>query len=166
MYLPTCHKDMRWCLPGRHIFKGAPHLRFFTKEGGQVLSFVDYRRFGSWTINGDWGSGWQFNRLFVGPRIGPSFVHSVKLRRTYVQSAQIAILGAQNNWLQFRPEIFNVYLLNFHPRPRSRHHRGVQGVPTQRPRAPGWQFKRLRQILGPVFGPFFGPIFRPLFGTL
>lgn len=32
------------------------HLRFFTKDGESVLSFVDYRRFGNWTINGDWGS--------------------------------------------------------------------------------------------------------------
>ncbi len=32
------------------------HLRFFTKTGDKVLSYVDYRRFGSWTINGDWGS--------------------------------------------------------------------------------------------------------------
>lgn len=32
------------------------HLRFFTKTDKKVLSFVDYRRFGSWTINGDWGS--------------------------------------------------------------------------------------------------------------
>ena len=31
------------------------HLRFFTKNGQSVLSFVDYRRFGSWHINGDWG---------------------------------------------------------------------------------------------------------------
>ena len=33
------------------------HLRFFTKDGENVLSFVDYRRFGSWTVNGEWGSG-------------------------------------------------------------------------------------------------------------
>jgi len=32
------------------------HLRFFTKDGESVLSFVDYRRFGTWVINGDWGS--------------------------------------------------------------------------------------------------------------
>ena len=32
------------------------HLRFFTKDGKNVLSFVDYRRFGTWIINGDWGS--------------------------------------------------------------------------------------------------------------
>ena len=32
------------------------HLRFFTQDGQSVLSFVDYRRFGSWTINGDWGT--------------------------------------------------------------------------------------------------------------
>jgi len=32
------------------------HLRFFSKDGENVLSFVDYRRFGRWTINGDWGS--------------------------------------------------------------------------------------------------------------
>jgi len=31
------------------------HLRFFTKNGEEVLSFVDYRRFGTWIINGDWG---------------------------------------------------------------------------------------------------------------
>ena len=32
------------------------HLRFFAKDGENVLSFVDYRRFGRWTINGDWGA--------------------------------------------------------------------------------------------------------------
>jgi len=32
------------------------HLRFFTKNGEEVLSFVDYRRFGTWIINGDWGA--------------------------------------------------------------------------------------------------------------
>merc|ERR1712156_813403 len=32
------------------------HLRFFTKNGKEVLSFVDYRRFGTWIINGDWGA--------------------------------------------------------------------------------------------------------------
>jgi len=32
------------------------HLRFFTKNGKEVLSFVDYRRFGKWEINGDWGA--------------------------------------------------------------------------------------------------------------
>jgi len=37
------------------------HLRFFTKpnkvgETVQVLSFVDYRRFGRWEIDGDWGT--------------------------------------------------------------------------------------------------------------
>jgi len=31
------------------------HLRFFSKNGQDVLSFVDYRRFGTWIINGDWG---------------------------------------------------------------------------------------------------------------
>jgi len=31
------------------------HLRFFTQNGQDVLSFVDYRRFGTWIINGDWG---------------------------------------------------------------------------------------------------------------
>jgi len=32
------------------------HLRFFTLEKPQqVLSFVDYRRFGRWEIEGDWG---------------------------------------------------------------------------------------------------------------
>ena len=43
-------------------------------------------------------SGWQFNRPFVGlsfgPRIDPSFGPSVKLKRSHVQTAQIAILGA------------------------------------------------------------------------
>ena len=32
------------------------HLRFFTKDGKNVLSFVDYRRFGRWEINGNWGA--------------------------------------------------------------------------------------------------------------
>ena len=32
------------------------HLRFFTKDKENVLSFVDYLRFGTWIINGDWGS--------------------------------------------------------------------------------------------------------------
>ena len=31
------------------------HLQFFTKSGNKVLCFVDYRRFGRWTINGKWG---------------------------------------------------------------------------------------------------------------
>ena len=31
------------------------HLRFYTKDGLEVLSFVDPRRFGRWIINGDWG---------------------------------------------------------------------------------------------------------------
>ncbi|TRY74074.1 hypothetical protein TCAL_06713 [Tigriopus californicus] len=31
------------------------HLRFFTVDRKHVLSFVDYRRFGRWEINGDWG---------------------------------------------------------------------------------------------------------------
>lgn len=32
------------------------HLRFFSKDKKSVLCYVDYRRFGSWTINGEWGS--------------------------------------------------------------------------------------------------------------
>ena len=32
------------------------HLQFHTKDKSSVLSFVDYRRFGSWKINGDWGA--------------------------------------------------------------------------------------------------------------
>merc|ERR1719153_1927518 len=31
------------------------HLRFYAAEGNMVLSFVDYRRFGRWFVNGDWG---------------------------------------------------------------------------------------------------------------
>ena len=31
------------------------HLNFYTKEGGMVLSFIDYRRFGRWEISKDWG---------------------------------------------------------------------------------------------------------------
>ena len=31
------------------------HLRFITKDGKHLLSFVDYRRFGKWVINGEWG---------------------------------------------------------------------------------------------------------------
>ena len=31
------------------------HLRFITKDKKHMLSFVDYRRFGKWVINGDWG---------------------------------------------------------------------------------------------------------------
>lgn len=31
------------------------HLRFFTSDRQQVLCFVDYRRFGSWHIEKDWG---------------------------------------------------------------------------------------------------------------
>ena len=30
------------------------HLRFFTKTDDKVLCFVDYRRFGRWTINGEY----------------------------------------------------------------------------------------------------------------
>jgi hypothetical protein len=30
-------------------------IQFHTKEKTHVLSFVDYRRFGSWKLNGDWG---------------------------------------------------------------------------------------------------------------
>lgn len=33
------------------------HLNFYTKTGGMVLSFVDYRRFGRWEPGGDWGPG-------------------------------------------------------------------------------------------------------------
>ena len=39
------------------------------------------------------GAGWQFNRIFIGlsfgPRIGLSFGSSVKLKRSYVQTARI-----------------------------------------------------------------------------
>ncbi len=31
------------------------HLNFYTLNGNKVLSFVDYRRFGRWEINSDWG---------------------------------------------------------------------------------------------------------------
>ncbi len=31
------------------------HLNFYTVNGNKVLSFVDYRRFGRWEINSDWG---------------------------------------------------------------------------------------------------------------
>jgi endonuclease VIII-like 1 len=31
------------------------HLQFYTCDRKQVLSFVDYRRFGRWFVNGDWG---------------------------------------------------------------------------------------------------------------
>ena len=31
------------------------HLRFITKDEKYMLSFVDYRRFGKWVVNGDWG---------------------------------------------------------------------------------------------------------------
>jgi len=31
------------------------HLRFITKDKKHMLSFVDFRRFGKWVINGDWG---------------------------------------------------------------------------------------------------------------
>ena len=31
------------------------HLRFTTKNNQYILSFVDYRRFGKWVINGEWG---------------------------------------------------------------------------------------------------------------
>ena len=31
------------------------HLNFYTKEGDMVLSFVDFRRFGRWEIDADWG---------------------------------------------------------------------------------------------------------------
>eukprot|EP00095_Tigriopus_kingsejongensis_P011467 maker-scaffold582_size130280-snap-gene-0.24 protein:Tk11467 transcript:maker-scaffold582_size130280-snap-gene-0.24-mRNA-1 annotation:"endonuclease 8-like 1" len=31
------------------------HLRFSTLAGGHILSFVDYRRFGRWEIEGQWG---------------------------------------------------------------------------------------------------------------
>ena len=50
-------------------------------------------------------AGWQFNRLFVCPRIGPSFGPSVKLKRSYVQTARRAILWAQNNGLRIGPTI-------------------------------------------------------------
>jgi endonuclease VIII-like 1 len=32
------------------------HLSFFTKKNQQVLSFVDYRRFGKWEPHGNWGA--------------------------------------------------------------------------------------------------------------
>ena len=31
------------------------HLQFYTTDGQEVLSFVDYRRFGRWEVEGDWG---------------------------------------------------------------------------------------------------------------
>ena len=31
------------------------HLRFITKDNKNMLSFVDYRRFGRWVLNGEWG---------------------------------------------------------------------------------------------------------------
>ena len=37
-----------------HIPKHA-HLRFITKDSKMMLSFVDYRRFGKWVVNGEWG---------------------------------------------------------------------------------------------------------------
>lgn len=33
------------------------HLNFFTSKDNMVLSFVDYRRFGRWEVNGDWSKG-------------------------------------------------------------------------------------------------------------
>ena len=62
-------------------------------------------------------SGWPFNRLFVGlsfgPSFGPSVGPSVSLKRSYVQTAQIALLWAQNsgpkNWPQVWPETLKVY---------------------------------------------------------
>ena len=32
------------------------HLRFVTKDKKFMLSFVDYRRFGRWHVNEDWGA--------------------------------------------------------------------------------------------------------------
>ncbi|CAG0890909.1 unnamed protein product [Cyprideis torosa] len=32
------------------------HLRFFSKCGNRVLSFIDMRRFGTWEVTSDWGS--------------------------------------------------------------------------------------------------------------
>jgi len=32
------------------------HLQFYSSDGTQVLSFVDYRRFGRWFVNQDWGT--------------------------------------------------------------------------------------------------------------
>ena len=61
-------------------------------------------------------SGWQFNRLFVGLSfgliIGPRFGPSVKLEGTYLQTAQIAILGAQSN----DPRIGPTFGRSFGPR--------------------------------------------------
>lgn len=31
------------------------HLNFYTQDKKSVLSFVDYRRFGRWEVNEDWG---------------------------------------------------------------------------------------------------------------
>ena len=52
-------------------------------------------------------SGWQFNTLFIGPRIGPYFGLSVKLKRSYrsVQTAQSDIVWVQNN--------FSTYITTF-----------------------------------------------------
>ena len=59
-------------------------------------------------------SGWQFNRLFVGPssgpKMGPRFGPRVNCKRSDIQTAEIAILWARNkNWSLFWPEMFKVY---------------------------------------------------------
>ncbi len=47
--------QLRNFIPVEDLPKHA-HLQFHTKDKSSVLSFVDYRRFGSWKINGDWGA--------------------------------------------------------------------------------------------------------------
>lgn len=60
-----CEKTMdivfRFGMSGKFTFEHVTkmpkhaHLNFYTKEDDMVLSFTDYRRFGRWEPNGDWG---------------------------------------------------------------------------------------------------------------
>ena len=61
---PVRHLLFRFGMSGSFKFHKAEegeipkhaHLRFITKDQKYMLSFVDYRRFGRWHINEDWGS--------------------------------------------------------------------------------------------------------------
>lgn len=49
------------------------HLQFYTHDGENVLSFVDYRRFGRWFVGGEWG----VDR-------GPCFISEYELFRSHI----------------------------------------------------------------------------------
>ena len=72
--------------------------------------------------HGNHGAGWQFYGLFVGPSFGPtifpSFGQSVKLKRSYVQTVQMAILRAQNHGLRIGPSFGLKFLKSIELPPR------------------------------------------------